>query len=403
MLRRNVLWNTAGSLFYHFAQWLITWVVVRLAGYEQAGYLSLAISATNIFLFGIRSYQVSDYEEKYSATTYVYTRLLTCIICYLLCIIVVLTGGYSSWQMMIILAYMLFRSTESFVDVFHGIDQKKWRMDIVGKSFFLRGISQLLFFVVSFYITRNLLFSILCMFAISALIVIVYDAKKARELESFCYIGELAPSLSLLKGTVPLAVQHVSTTAVTSIPRMLLDKLMGNVSLGIYSTIAMPTVVVQACFTFIMSPYITLLSECLEAQDKHKFLGILVKGTLLMVAFSGFAVIVIVFAGEFGLNLIFGSDILPYKYLLLPAFFVTVLTALSWFYNGALVVLREIKSVVFTGLIGAIISIGISTFCITSYGMNGVNITLFFAYGVQIICMIFCLGKAISNKFPKSR
>ena len=74
-IQENIIWNTVGSIIYMVTQWLITILVVRIAGVDTAGNLTLAISVNNIFysiaMFGIRNYQVSDVKEKYSNNIYI--------------------------------------------------------------------------------------------------------------------------------------------------------------------------------------------------------------------------------------------------------------------------------------------------------------------------------------------
>ena len=49
-MKRNMVWNTAGSMTSLVCQWLITVLVVRIAGgYEAAGVYSLAVSVFGIF------------------------------------------------------------------------------------------------------------------------------------------------------------------------------------------------------------------------------------------------------------------------------------------------------------------------------------------------------------------
>ena len=63
-IRSNMLWNVTGSIAFIGAQWMMTVLVVHLAGYTAAGHLSLGLSLTNIFTnisyFCIRNFQVSD-------------------------------------------------------------------------------------------------------------------------------------------------------------------------------------------------------------------------------------------------------------------------------------------------------------------------------------------------------
>ena len=129
-----MLFNSVGSMFYLVCQWLTTVLVVQLSSYADAGNLSLAASITNVFYtistFGIRIFQVSDIENKYSTSFYVTTRLVTCLASLVLCTgFVLLNASYSVEQMLCIIIYMAFRLSESFVDVLQGIQQKEQRMD----------------------------------------------------------------------------------------------------------------------------------------------------------------------------------------------------------------------------------------------------------------------------------
>ena len=48
-LQKNIFLNTIGNLVYYFCQWLMTILVVHLASYSQAGYLSLAMNTSTSF------------------------------------------------------------------------------------------------------------------------------------------------------------------------------------------------------------------------------------------------------------------------------------------------------------------------------------------------------------------
>ena len=60
-MKASILWNSWGSIFYLGCQWLLTVLVVRLAGVEESGILSLAMSVSNIWyslaVYGMRNYQ----------------------------------------------------------------------------------------------------------------------------------------------------------------------------------------------------------------------------------------------------------------------------------------------------------------------------------------------------------
>ena len=68
-IQSSIVWNSVGSIFYLGCQWLITVLVVRLSGVDEAGVLSLAMSVCNIWyclsVYGMRNFQISDTENKY--------------------------------------------------------------------------------------------------------------------------------------------------------------------------------------------------------------------------------------------------------------------------------------------------------------------------------------------------
>lgn len=92
---KNTLYNTYGTFFYFFCQWLITVFVVRIGNYHLAGVFSLVVSITNVFycisLYGVRNYQVSDIKCEYSDADYFTLRTITSIIGFVLFFITIKT------------------------------------------------------------------------------------------------------------------------------------------------------------------------------------------------------------------------------------------------------------------------------------------------------------------------
>mgnify|MGYP007101884728 CR=1 FL=1 len=144
-VQRNTLYNTVGSFFYLFCQWLLTLLVVRLSGYEAAGDFSLAMSNTNVLFtlatFGLQHYVISDRDNHFSPDTYLTTRLATCAAAFLLCVAVTLAAGhYTTRQTACILLYMVYKVGEALTDMLQAFEYKAERMDFALVSFVLRGI-----------------------------------------------------------------------------------------------------------------------------------------------------------------------------------------------------------------------------------------------------------------------
>ena len=120
-VQKSILWNSVGSLIYLATQWLITILVVRLAGVDAAGNLTLAMSVGNLMysiaLFGMRNFQVSDIAEEFKNGIYIASRIITCIASVGVGIIYVLFMSYTKEQRWCIGIYCIFKASEALYDV----------------------------------------------------------------------------------------------------------------------------------------------------------------------------------------------------------------------------------------------------------------------------------------------
>ncbi len=80
-LRKNLIFNTAGSLLFYICQASMNLLVTALAGIAANGLLATAMTIANVSLsvaaFGMRTFQVSDLDGKYTDRTYLLSRQLT--------------------------------------------------------------------------------------------------------------------------------------------------------------------------------------------------------------------------------------------------------------------------------------------------------------------------------------
>ena len=96
-LRRNFLWNTFGQIIYMVCHFLFGILILSLAGAEQSGIFTTAISATGIFLsiasYGMYNFQVSDAHEKYTQSCYIRSRAYTVALASAVCMVFTLAGA----------------------------------------------------------------------------------------------------------------------------------------------------------------------------------------------------------------------------------------------------------------------------------------------------------------------
>ena len=164
-IKTSIIYNSIGTITYLFCQWLMTFVVVWISGYETAGIMSLSISIATTFNviagFSVRNYQSSDINGKYSEKTYIYTRFFTCFLALIITILYAITKKYNIFTFLCIIIFILFKISEAIIDVYHGSLQKKWEFKTIGISFIVRGLILILIFSLCLLISNNLLLVLL--------------------------------------------------------------------------------------------------------------------------------------------------------------------------------------------------------------------------------------------------
>lgn len=393
-IKENMIWNSLGSFIYLFTQWLLTILVARILGFEDAGVFSLAMSLTNTFyciaLYGMRNYQVSDMNLKYSDKVYIVSRIYTSIVACTICFLIVIINQYSWYQKMCISTYMIFKISESWVDVYHGIFQKNYRLDIVGKSFLYRGVMTLVTFSISMLITRSLLISIIVMTLSTYLVIILYDNKLLLSFINIRGSIESTDIKNLLVECLPLAAYLFLSIATSTIPRFFLEEILGSEMLGIYASIATPVLIIQTVATYIFTPLIVLFAQYVIDDNTKQFSRLFIR---VITTIGGISLISIIGAkifGELGLKILFGDIIVQYVYILLPIIWCTILTATAWFISAVLTVLRDFKGLILSSSMGVCICIAFSSTSIKRWGLNGTSYIFIVCLVIQIAIMCTC-------------
>lgn len=400
-----MVWNSAGSLFNMMCQWLIAVLIVRLSDtYDAAGVYSLAMSVYTIFsqVAQYRTYtvQVSDVKGEYLPGEYLGFRILTGLIA------AVFVTGYSLVTCRMnaipaILLYFFYRFAGLIIDVLHATDQLCHRMDLIGKSLILQGLSSLGIFVVCFGLTNNLELTIGLMTVATILIGVFFDRPHTLSLASIEVGIKWTRARGLLVRCAPIVVAGIATSASPSIPRQFLSAAMGDSALGIYASVAAPVAIIQMGASYIYNPLLSYLSASYVDKDRPGFNRLLVK------IFSGIIVLGVICAiglelvGPWLLTLVYGDSILAYTYLLQPLVLCAMITGVSWFVNDLLIAVRSFNS----ALVGSIIGLGITLLVMVPFQkmfeLNGVTVTNITSGLVSLIYMILCL-KVLTRKWFSS-
>lgn len=392
-LKENMIWNSVGSFTYLFLQWLLTVVIVKLAGYTVNGQFSLAMSISNVFVvvanYSMRNYQISDAKNKYTVGTYVASRYETCAIGFISCIIFVVCNNYNVEQATIIIVYMIFRLSECLVDVFQGIQQKAERMDYIGISLLIRGILCFVIFTGVFWVTLNIVVAIVAMTIVAYLVIIIYDIPKCRMLQEILIRNTQRKINQLLVECFPLVIYLIMSNCIVTVPRYFLERFHSEDILGVYAAIATPTVIVQVAASYLFYPLMTIFTDTIVEKNQKKFYSLFIKVSFAIAIVAVVALVGCVVLGEWGLQLLFGKEILEYAYLLIPVMLCTVMNAYVWFLSALLTVMRDFKGLIISNVMASIPCVILSVILIPRFSMDGVNYVLYVSLAIEIILLLF--------------
>ncbi len=395
-MRRNFLWNTFGNILYMGCQFLCGILVVRLAGEVNSGNYNIALAVTNIFVsvasYGMYSFQVSDVENKYSQSTYIASRMTTCVLATVLCMGYTLLGAtlgenpYSKLQCACILLYQAYRMVESITDVYNAIDQQNERLDIVGKTYAVRGVASLAVFVAVLWVTHDMVLTLLFMVAVNVLLFFFYTLPKARPFYTRSAVTESAV-LALLWECLPLAVYNVLANTTASIPKLMLEKILGETALGIYSPVTQPVLLLQVGATYLFTPFITLFAQNYAERNRRGFYKAILAVQGIVLALLPAGLLVCRYLGRWGLAVFVGAGLESYAYLLAPMVVSAVLTAMMLFYSMVLTVMRCMRGLIFANVCGIITAACISSPCIRRWELQGTTFATIGALCVQCVCL----------------
>ena len=401
-IKKNMAFNTAGSAVYFACQWLMIVIIVHIADYSKAGLLSLATSVTAspyiIALYGMRNYQVSDLDGKYTEGVYFCSRIVSSILSMTICLFMILLGGYGYYKSLVIAIYMCFKIVEAFADYYYALEQKADRMDYSGISLTVRGVGTLIVFVVSYCFMNDLFISFVLMTFFSLIVLVIYDIPIIRRFYSdIRYRGRPDMVKELMVECFPLAFVSYMNNLSVMIPRIMLEHYHGEEIMGYYSSVASPTSVIQLLATNLFAPLIVILTKRYNEKNKTEFTKIIKQFFAVSTVVTLAGIAAAYFLGEWILVLLFKSEIRPYVYLFVPVIIMTVLMALNSCLFGICTLMRVVKEQYVRGLIGVISSLAASVYFVRVYGAIGVVYASLVAIMLQMLLQLSVIARKLKN------
>ena len=403
-MKQNMLWNIIGSVFYQGCMWLMTVLVVRLSGgYDNSGVLAFAMSVGNIYTalgtYNMRTYQISDVNNRLSLGNYVSIRLFTVLAGLVLCAgysFVVSTGLDMS---VAVCAYLLFKADEAFVNVMYGADQKTMRLDIVGQSQILRGILCVGLFALGLVFTQNLVITFLLIFLGNIAVTLLFDIPHTKDISGGLNVGiQPKKCFEVLKNYFPSVVGLVLAGFVVSSARQYFGVTYGESALGIYASVATPCVIIQVLAQNLYAPMLVSVAKVYSAGEmraaRRKAYGLF----LMVLGVAAAVSLLLALVGNPFLTTLYGPSISPYIYLLPPALVVMTEVACTALLSDLLIVFGGFRLNLLINGVAFCVNLLLVAPSTAQWYMNGINVSLIVSYCFAIILGLLFVFILLSHK-----
>jgi O-antigen/teichoic acid export membrane protein len=374
----NSVKNLTGTVVYYFCQWLMLIIVIRIVGYTVSGEFTLVISFTNIFgllsQYNIRSFQLSDVNNKFLPQQYSGVYVITSVLAVVLFLFALPFSGYNYNIIISCIIYMVFKLCETFTNyVFTYMQLEDKYFDIL-ISYCLKGFIPLIGFTGWLYFTKSLFQSLCVMSLLYITIMFFYDIKKTRSYFPSSLITKDA--IVILKECFPITLSPLIVTFMLFLTRYSVENVYGATGLGYYSAI---TMVIAVILTVAWAVYYVLLPVIADKYIKR------LKGDIIRIIFTVLGIIFVAtlllfflvrLIGSLIFSFVFGVEILGYMYLLFPVIITGAMLAVMAFTSVCLIAMQKRLAMLIGMLAGAVL-LSVSVMPMTrSGGMLG-NIQIF--------------------------
>lgn len=400
-LKSEYFWNTIGSGAASFISLLYLIIVTRMNGTDIAGAFTLSFSNAcmlyAIALYSGRTYQVTETNKSVTDNDFLYQRLICSILTIIMTFVIAIIYKYSGIKLILLLLLSLSKIIEAISDVYHGFLQKNNRLDIVGKSLFIRTITSILLFILIEILTRNIILSTVMIIISNFIILMFIDIKYGNKYKNKSKMKKESIKNIFIFGFFTFSITLISNF-LYNVPRYGIDRYLDNNLQAVYGIVVMPATIIMLVNQFIIQPLITLLKDNYEKGNKKEFISYIRKIIGVTALVGILALICAYFLGLPILELMYGIKLDGYLFSFLIIIIGACLYTIATVFSNSLIVIRKTRIQFYIYLFVTIFSYIVSDIVIKRYGFMGATYSYLFMMMLLLILYIISFIVIINKK-----
>ncbi|WP_130411519.1 lipopolysaccharide biosynthesis protein [Xylanimonas ulmi] len=337
-------------MWFTFQPTAISFVITRTLGASETGQFAYAVAQAYLFwgigIYGMRRYQASDVEFRFTFGEYLGSRVVTTAA-------MILAGlGFAAWSivrdpgsadtMALVLLVLALRAVDSLEDVYLGYFQQMGRLDIGSKVSAYRSIASTIVIMLALQATHDMPLAIGLGVVVSVvLLAVMLPQAFVRPLTPQERALTSARLWRLLSACAPLFVATFVSIYVANAPRYAINAALDLEAQGFFSWLSLAPFLITLLSMVIYNPVITRMAVQWTTGDLRTFvswtrrLSMLIGGVTVVTTAAGLLLGVPV------LNAITGWDFGPYRTELVVLLLAGGLSAWGGLYSTVLTIVRR--------------------------------------------------------------
>ena len=381
----GAIWNTLGSTMYGANSFIMLALVSRISTVDDAGFFGIAFTTSQLMyivgLLGINHYQQTDYAEKYLYNIYVYVKVFSSALMYVGAALTIVLFRFEPQKAFYTISLTVLMMLNSVGEMYQSLFFQKNRLDLSGSCLFFRTFWSLFAFCCVLLVSKSVLLAVGIQIVANLIVTLYYRSKYVPffvQSESGRGLFQLLLSrdnqLSAQKLVVeclPLFISLFLMNAIINSSKYGIELMMDSTTQGYYNMIFIPAQIINLCSQFIFKPLLNQYSVLLKDGKMREFVKMLRKQVVLVVALTGFGALMAYTIGTQVLGMIYNKPIGDKRIGLTMIVVAGGIFALCQLFYYIFVILSYQIKIMITYIVGMLVSILVTFFCVKFWGLNG--------------------------------